>query len=95
MVPLAALLLLIPLVLALAAGAIGERADAEMLVVAERAITRAAVQCYALEGFYPPNLEYLTEYYGVTINEDVVFVDYIYIGSNLLPDITVLPAPSA
>ena len=56
----------------------------------EQALTRAAVACYAAEGVYPPSLEYLTEHYAVSINEETYTVKYKYIASNLLPDITVL-----
>ena len=66
-------------------------AGREGLELAEQSIRRAAVQCYALEGFYPAGVDYLEEYYGVSVDEDRYFVDYRYIASNLMPDITVLP----
>jgi hypothetical protein len=56
----------------------------------EEALTRAAVSCYALEGAYPPNLEYLIEHYGIQIDADRFTVKYESIASNLMPDITVL-----
>ena len=56
----------------------------------EAALTRAAVACYAAEGVYPPNLEHLTEHYGIQINENLYIVKYEVIASNLMPDITVL-----
>ena len=39
---------------------------------------------------YPPSLEYLKETYGVQVDEERYFVDYRYVASNLMPDITVL-----
>ena len=54
------------------------------------ALTRAAVTCYAAEGVYPPDLDYLTEHYGIQINDDLYIVKYEVIASNLMPDITVL-----
>lgn len=72
---------------------LGVRADGEALSLAEQNIRRAAVECYALEGFYPASLSYLREHYGVTVDEGRYLVDYTYIGSNLMPDITVLPLP--
>ena len=30
----------------------------------KKAIARASVQCYAIEGRYPPSIEYLEEHYG-------------------------------
>lgn len=56
----------------------------------EDVLRRSAVACYAAEGAYPPNLEYLVEHYGVQINEKRYIVDYILIADNLMPDITVL-----
>ncbi len=48
-----------------------------------------AVQCYATEGKYPPNLEYLVHHYGMALRED--YFDYFYdtFSSNLRPDIIV------
>ena len=56
----------------------------------EEALLQAAVSCYALEGSYPPSLDYLTEHYGIQINEKRFVVKYERYASNLLPDITVL-----
>jgi hypothetical protein len=56
----------------------------------ENAISRDVAQCYAVEGTYPPNIDYLYDHYGLTYNEDLFFVDYQYIGSNIYPDITIL-----
>ncbi len=81
----------LPLLLLAAAGDLSGRADREALAMTERAVRRAAVQCYALEGAYPANLEHLKERYGVSVDETRIFVDYQYIASNLMPDITVLP----
>lgn len=55
----------------------------------ETALRRSAVACYAAEGVYPPTLDYLTEHYGVQI-EDEYIVFYEIFASNLMPDITVL-----
>lgn len=56
----------------------------------QAALTRAAVSCYAAEGEYPPDLTYLQDHYGIQINTDLYSVQYEYIASNLMPDITVL-----
>ncbi|MBE6883697.1 MAG: hypothetical protein E7487_03745 [Ruminococcaceae bacterium] len=56
----------------------------------ERALTRAAVSCYAMEGAYPPSAEYLIEHYGVQLNEERFVIKYDLFASNLMPDITVL-----
>ncbi|MBE5854612.1 MAG: hypothetical protein E7297_04520 [Lachnospiraceae bacterium] len=56
----------------------------------ENALNRDIIQCYVLEGTYPPSLDYLKSHYGLTYDEDVFFVDYTPRGANLLPDITIL-----
>ena len=44
----------------------------------------------ALEGTYPPDINYLTDHYGLTYNSDYYYIDYQYIGSNLRPDVTII-----
>ena len=56
----------------------------------ETALERSISQCYAVEGSYPPSLEYLEQHYGLLYDEDSFFIDYEYYGSNLLPEVTVL-----
>ena len=56
----------------------------------EKALNRSITQCYALEGTYPNDLEYLETHYGLTYNKEHFFVDYQYIGGNLRPDITII-----
>ena len=54
------------------------------------AIKRDIVQCYCLEGIYPPSLKYLEEHYGLIYDKDLFFVDYRPIASNIYPDVTIL-----
>ncbi len=56
----------------------------------ENAITRGITYCYTVEGAYPESLDYLKENYGLTYDEDLFFVDYRIIGSNILPDVTII-----
>lgn len=56
----------------------------------EEAIRRAAVTCYALEGFYPPDVVYLQQHYGLQVDEQSYIVHYELVASNWMPDITVL-----
>lgn len=53
------------------------------------ALRRASVQCYAIEGRYPPSLEYLEENYGIRIDRNRYDVFYSGFASNFMPDITV------
>ena len=57
----------------------------------EDSIRRAAVACYATEGYYPPDVEYLQNHYGIQIHDDRFSVHYEVFAENLMPDITVVP----
>lgn len=56
----------------------------------ERAIHEAALQCYALEGYYPEDLEYLSEHYGILLDEVHYQYHYQYVGGNIRPEIKVV-----
>ena len=56
----------------------------------ERSIRRACVSCYALEGFYPPTVDYVCDRYGIIIDADKYNVFYDAFSANLMPDITVI-----
>ena len=64
--------------------------DAEDLRQLEETLRRSCVACYACEGVYPPNLEYLKEHYGIQVDENRYDVHYDVFADNLMPDITVL-----
>lgn len=53
-------------------------------------IRRASVQCYAIEGRYPPSVAYLEENYGIKIDRSRYNVFYDGFASNIMPDITVV-----
>lgn len=57
--------------------------------LARQNIKRGVIQCYAIEGRYPPNIEYIEENYGVKIDHDKYFVIYDCFASNLMPLIEV------
>ncbi len=56
----------------------------------QTAIERDVLHCYAVEGCYPPSLDYIKEHYGLVYDEETFFVDYKPVGSNIMPDITIL-----
>ena len=43
-----------------------------------------------MEGSYPESLQYLKEHYGLTYDDDKFFVDYQTLGSNIMPDVTII-----
>lgn len=59
------------------------------LHVARSAVERAVMQCYALEGAYPPDLVYLQENYGLILDRGQY--DYLYeiVAGNIHPVISV------
>lgn len=67
-----------------------ERANgrAETETVRE-AVKNAALTCYAVEGVYPENLDYLREHYQLSYNEEKYHVFYEPLASNLMPSIKV------
>ena len=69
----------------------GERTTARDQETLKKAIARASVQCYAIEGRYPPSVEYLEENYGIAIDRERYHVFYEGFASNIMPDITVFP----
>ncbi len=53
------------------------------------AVKNAALTCYAAEGTYPENLDYLREHYKLAYNTERFVVEYDAFASNLMPTITV------
>ena len=64
--------------------------ETEQTAILENAVERSITECYALDGAYPPNIDYLVEHYGLTYDSTQYFIDYRYIGSNLRPDVTII-----
>jgi hypothetical protein len=57
--------------------------------VALDAIERSVMQCYALEGAYPPDLDYLMQNYGLILDEQHYVYLYEVVASNIHPIIGV------
>lgn len=57
------------------------------------AIEQSAVQCYVVEGTYPPTLEHLEENYGLQINREDFYVVYDVFAANLPPQVKVVAKP--
>lgn len=55
----------------------------------EDSVRQAVMSCYAIEGVYPPNIDYLVEHYGLQIDSSKYRVRYDVFAENLMPDITV------
>ena len=56
----------------------------------EKAVTKDIVHCYAVEGVYPPSLQYIEEHYGLTYDHSKYIVSYESIGSNIMPSVMII-----
>lgn len=52
-------------------------------------IEKGITMCYAIEGVYPENLEYLTENYGVRYDTEKFTVRYDCFADNIRPTVSV------
>lgn len=71
-------------------GKMGSGQQEESLKQLDEAIRKATLTCYAVEGVYPPTIEYLREHYGIQIDESRYTVFYEVFGDNIMPEITVM-----
>ena len=69
---------------------VSDTTAAKQLESLQTALSRSIAQCYAVEGMYPPDLQYLKDHYGIQIDEDKYAVFYEIQGKNLMPSITVM-----
>lgn len=81
--------IILPLFVFAVSGIAGSSLDRQEKAL-RSAIERSVVNCYCVEGTYPPSLDYIVEHYGLTYDEDTFFVDYMPIGANILPDVTIM-----
>ena len=83
------LLLAAAVILVWAAGNPGQNLSDNGAAAIREAVRRSALQCYAVEGVYPPDLQYLEENYGLQINHEDFYVAYDAFASNLPPTVRV------
>lgn len=88
LLPLAAVAAL--LLFTVSVNSLGSGHSAEEMQQLEIALRRSCVTCYAVEGVYPPNVEYLEQHYGIQIDRARYTVYYDVFAENLMPDITVM-----
>ena len=84
----AALVVVLVLVVLLV-GRIDRAQGREETEIVRDASKNAALTCYAVEGAYPDDIDYLRENYQLAYNEDQYFVTYEAFASNRIPDIWV------
>ena len=55
----------------------------------EQSINRALLQCYALEGRYPAELDHLHDY-GIILNRSIYEYRYEFVANNVRPEVSVV-----
>jgi hypothetical protein len=61
----------------------------EALQIVRDSVIRAVVSCYAYEGFYPDNIDYLIDNYSLAIDTSRYLVYFDKIADNLMPNIVI------
>ena len=69
---------------------LSDQSASQQQVSLQLAIEHAITSCYALEGMYPPDLQYMKDHYGLIYDESLFYVDYQPIASNMRPVFYVL-----
>lgn len=69
----------------------GRDLSEESAAAIRAAVERGALQCYVVEGVYPPDLRYLEDNYGLQINTRDFYVTYDAFASNQPPTVIVKP----
>ena len=69
---------------------ITNKGDGRELEIVRDAVKNAALTCYAVEGMYPGELQYLRDHYNLSYNEERYIVYYRPLASNLMPSIKVV-----
>ncbi|MDF2631938.1 MAG: hypothetical protein K0Q85_534 [Caproiciproducens sp.] len=64
--------------------------SAEKLQITRTAVQKSIVNCYAVEGTYPPDIKYLEDHYGIVIDHSKYIVNYELAGSNVMPSVEIL-----
>ena len=62
---------------------------AEGLRRGQATLSRTVTVCYAIEGRYPPNVQYMQDSYGLTIDEEAYIIHYNYFAANIAPEMWV------
>ena len=85
-----AVFVLIIVVAVTAIGQMGRRVDVEQVSRLQEVLRRAAISCYAVEGRFPPSLDYLVSHYGVVIDYSKFIVNFDVVSRNAMPIIEVI-----
>lgn len=78
------------LVIVAAALVVAPGVSSQGTVSLKHAIVQSANQCYAIEGSYPYNLEYLENNYGLVVNHNDYSITYEVFADNVAPNVVVV-----
>jgi hypothetical protein len=78
------------LLLWIAASKIEKTTRQERQDLLAEAIRQAVVSCYAIEGRYPQDLDYLIENYGIQYDSSEYMVTYEIFADNISPDVRIV-----
>ena len=78
------------MVVTIAVGNLEQGRQAEDIRQLEQVLQRIAVACYAVEGVYPPDVDYMRQHYGLTYDDRQYLVHYELVASNFMPEIHVM-----
>ena len=79
------------LLLGIGSRRLSQTADREQTELLREAVNQATISCYATEGRYPADLDYLIEHYGLQVDTEHYIVTYEIFADNVRPRIRVTP----
>ena len=68
---------------------IGNLGSEQGIKLTKEAAVRTAVQCYSIEGIYPPDVDYMEENYKLRYDKSKYYIHYDAFASNIMPTIEV------
>lgn len=68
---------------------ISNMGNAQGIKLTRESVIRTVVECYAVEGIYPPDVEYMRDNYDLSYDESKYFIHYEAFASNIMPTIEV------
>ncbi|MEG0895288.1 MAG: hypothetical protein RSE93_06190 [Oscillospiraceae bacterium] len=84
------LVLIITILLILSAVKMNKSYQQECIDNLENAVKRISVHCYASQGKYPDNIEYIEKNYGLNYDKQKYIIHYKAFASNIMPQIVVV-----
>nr|WP_315101042.1 hypothetical protein [uncultured Catonella sp.] len=68
---------------------IGNMGNEQGIKLTREAVVRTVVECYAIEGIYPPNEQYMVDNYNLSYDETKYYIHYDAFASNIMPTVEV------